>query len=131
MNPQVPDSEFSDKVADVGTATEAAAYATDKAATKRKPRATPKTMPVGTSKPGTKSKKDQLVALLSKPHGARISVIVERLGWQAHTVRAALSGLRKQGIEIATSKSAKTGETVYVIVAKPNGESRQTEGAAS
>ncbi|WP_425416333.1 DUF3489 domain-containing protein [Oricola indica] len=45
-------------------------------------------------KPAAKSKKDQLVALLSKPNGACISVIVERLGWQAHTVRAALSGRR-------------------------------------
>ncbi|PHP66740.1 hypothetical protein CSC94_11550 [Zhengella mangrovi] len=70
-------------------------------------------------KRAAKSKRDQLVALLSKPNGARISVIVERLGWQAHTVRAALSGLRKQGIEVAASKSPKTGETVYAIVASP------------
>jgi len=67
----------------------------------------------GTSKSGAKSKNDQLIALLSKPNGARISVIVERLGWQAHTVRATVSGLRKRGYEIATSKSAKTGEIVY------------------
>ena len=74
---------------------------------------------------GGKSKKDQLVAMLSKPNGARISVIVGRLGWQAHTVRAALSGLRKQGLEVTNSKSSKTGETVYSIVtlkgAKKNG----------
>ncbi len=70
------------------------------------------------AKPGGKSKKDQLIALVSKPNGARISVLVDRLGWQAHTVRAALSGLRKQGVEIATSKSAKTGEAVYTIVTR-------------
>lgn len=68
-----------------------------------------------------KSKKDQLIALLSKPSGARISVIIEKLGWQAHTVRAALSGLRKQDFEIMTSKSAKSGETVYTIL--PRSES--------
>jgi hypothetical protein len=59
---------------------------------------------------GTKSKQDQLVALLSKPNGVRVSVISDRLGWQAHTVRAAISGLRKRGHEIVTSKALKTGE---------------------
>lgn len=64
---------------------------------------------------GTKSKQDQLVALLSKPNGVRVSVISDRLGWLAHTVRAAISGLRKRGHEVATSKSPKTGEMVYAI----------------
>jgi len=76
---------------------------------------------VSSAKPAGKSKKDQLIALLSKPNGARISVIVGKLAWQAHTVRAALSGLRKQGFEITTSKSPKTGETVYTIL--PRSES--------
>ena len=71
------------------------------------------------AKPGTrnngKSKKKQLIGLLSKPGGARVSVLVDRLGWQAHTVRAALSGLRKQGFSVAVSKFARTGETVYAI----------------
>jgi len=30
-------------------------------------------------------------------------------------VRAAISGLRKRGHEVVTSKSPKTGETVYTI----------------
>lgn len=90
----------------------------------------PKPPPSG--KTSGKSKKDQLVALLSKPNGARISSVVDRLGWQAHTVRAALSGLRKQGHEIATTKSPKTGGTVYSIVAPNAGKPKQSgEGAAS
>lgn len=71
---------------------------------------------VSTARQAGKSKKDQLITLLSKPNGARVSVIVEKLGWQAHTVRAALSGLRKQDFEITTSKSPRTGETVYTIL---------------
>ena len=115
-----------------GTAIKTEAQATNKPVAKRKPRAAIKPKSAGTGKSAAKSKKDQLVALLSKPNGARISVIVERLGWQAHTVRAALSGLRKQGIEIATSKSPKTGETVYAIVAREDGDGEQAgEGAAS
>jgi|GEM_PF-938170 len=117
---------------DRGTAIEVTAHAADKAATKRKLRAVTKSTRAGTGKSAAKSKKDQLVALLSKPNGARISVIVERLGWQAHTVRAALSGLRKQGVEVTASKSSKTGETVYAIVSSPSEEGRQVgDGAAS
>jgi hypothetical protein len=127
MNTQIPDNGVN------GSATpEAAANAIEKAAPKRKPRVTTKRKSADTGKPDKKRKKDQLVALLSKPNGTRISVIVERLGWRAHTVRAALPGLRKQGIEIATSKSPKTGETVYAIVAREDGNSRQAgEEAAS
>ena len=83
------------------------------------------------AKTATKSKKDQLVALLSKPNGARVSLLVERLGWQAHTVRAALSGLRKQGFEISTSKSAKTGETVYAITGQSASNNDTEAGAAA
>jgi len=83
-------------------------------ASKRKCGATP----AKSGNKGTKSKQDQLVALLSKPNGVRVSVISDRLGWQAHTVRAAISGLRKRGNEIVTIKSQKTGEMVYAIKAE-------------
>lgn len=96
----------------------------------QKSRKTKATARSSSSKPG-KSKKVQLIALVSKPNGTRISVIVERLGWQAHTVRAALSGLRKQGIEIATTRSPKTGETVYAMVARPAQEGSSSDGGAS
>lgn len=80
---------------------------------------------------GTKSKQDQLVALLSKPNGVRISAISERLGWQAHTVRAAISGLRKRGHEVVTSKSPKTGEMVYTINAGPKENGSDAAEASS
>lgn len=80
------------------------------------------TKPVKSSKSGARTKQDQLVALLSKPNGARISTIIQKLGWQAHTVRAAISGLRKQDHEVVTSKSPKTGELVYTINAKPEND---------
>ena len=79
------------------------------------------------SKSGAKSKQDQLVALLSKPNGVRVSVISERLGWQAHSVRAAISGLRKRGYEVVTSKSPKTGEMVYAI--STNSKDNATDAA--
>lgn len=89
------------------------------------------TKPVKSSKSGARTKQDQLVALLSKPNGARISTIIQKLGWQAHTVRAAISALRKRGHEVVTSKSAKTGELVYAINAKPMDDEAATAGASS
>ena len=62
------------------------------------------------------SNKDQLIALVAKPGGARISILTDKLGWQAHTVRATLSGLRKQGHQILATKAPKTGEAVYRLV---------------
>lgn len=62
------------------------------------------------------NKNDQLVAMLKKPNGMRVSLIGEKLGWQAHTVRAAISGLRKRGFEVSRTKAKKTGEAVYSIV---------------
>ena len=76
-----------------------------------------------------KPKKDQLLALVTKPGGTRISVLTERLGWQAHTVRAALSGLRKQGHQILATKAPKTGEVVYQVV-KPTEPTEQAIPAA-
>ena len=67
-------------------------------------------------RPANTSKKDQLLALIAKPGGTRISMLTEKLVWQAHTVRATLSGLRKQGHQILATKAPKTGEAVYRLV---------------
>ncbi len=49
-------------------------------------------------RPGTKQAR--LVELLNGAHGASITDLTEALGWLPHTVRAALTGLRKRGYEI-------------------------------
>lgn len=61
-------------------------------------------------------KKRQLLHLISQPGGMRISQLVELLGWQAHTVRATLSGLRKRGHVILASKASGTGEAIYKLM---------------
>jgi len=66
-----------------------------------------------------KSKKEQMVAMLSKANGVRISSLSKRLGWQKHTVRAAISGLRASGFAVETSTASKDGMTVYKITGKP------------
>ena len=42
----------------------------------------------------------QMMSLLARVEGVTVAEIAEATGWQAHSVRAALSGLRKRGVRI-------------------------------
>jgi len=64
--------------------------------------------------PARTTKQATLIALLSVEVGASLPVLTETLAWQAHTVRAALTGLRQKGHVLARSKDA-AGTTVYRI----------------
>jgi hypothetical protein len=44
--------------------------------------------------------------MLGRPEGASVAEIGQRLGWLPHTVRAAITGLRKVGLEVTRSKDA-------------------------
>jgi DNA-binding transcriptional regulator PaaX len=60
------------------------------------------------------TKVDILKKLLSRKAGADLAALQAATGWQAHSVRAALSGLRKAGYIIERSHPAKLGgSTVY------------------
>ncbi|WP_433990403.1 hypothetical protein SuNHUV7_20470 (plasmid) [Pseudoseohaeicola sp. NH-UV-7] len=74
-------------------------------------------MPNSSKKRATK--KDQLIRLLGKAPGCDIKSLSAKLGWQQHTTRAALSGLRKAGYEIAKEKPASGGISKYRILAAP------------
>ncbi len=65
---------------------------------------------VAAIKPGTKQAR--LVECLSRPCGASLDDLVHALGWQVHTVRAALTGLRKKGYAVTRDRDAR-GVTVY------------------
>jgi hypothetical protein len=54
-----------------------------------------------------------VIALLECPEGATIAELTAATGWQAHTVRAALTGLRKKGRAI--EKDKRGAETCYRI----------------
>lgn len=62
----------------------------------------------------TPTKKSTLLKLLSRPKGATIDALVKAIGWQPHSIRAALTGLRKDGHKIERSNDD-TGITVYRI----------------
>lgn len=65
------------------------------------------------------TKKDQLIKLLAAKTGVDIKSLSEKLGWQQHTTRAAMSGLRKAGYEVAGVKPANGGMAKFRIVSAP------------
>ena len=65
----------------------------------------------------TKSNKQILISLLKRKSGATLDDIIKATGWQPHSSRAALSGLRKAGFTI-DSESADKGRR-YNIAAEP------------
>jgi hypothetical protein len=62
--------------------------------------------------PRAGSKQALLISLLSRAKGATLDDLVKATGWLRHTTRAALTGLRKKGHELAKSKNA-SGQSVY------------------
>ena len=78
--------------------------------------ATATTEPTALDAPAKRvTKQDLVLALLQAEGGASLSAIVEATGWLPHTVRAALTGLRKKGHAIVRTKHE--GETRYTNAA--------------
>ena len=61
------------------------------------------------------SKSATVLKLLTRARGATAAEIGEPTGWQPHSVRAYLSGLRKKGMAVVREQR-RTGETSYRIV---------------
>ena len=64
--------------------------------------------------PRPATKQAALLALLQRREGATIEQMCAKTGWQAHSVRAALTGLRKRGVGITRAKND-AGDTVYRV----------------
>lgn len=73
---------------------------------------TTKTKPKATKPQPTKS--STVLKLVSRPAGATLGVLEKATGWQPHSVRAALTGLRKAGNAVERGKDGK-GVTVYRV----------------
>lgn len=65
------------------------------------------------ARPGSKIGK--VVALLQRDGGATLEEMTKATGWQPHSARAALTGLKKKGHEI--TKSKRDDVTCYSIAA--------------
>lgn len=66
-----------------------------------------------------RTKKAQLIKLLKTRGGKDITAISKAFGWQQHTTRAALSGLRKAGFEIKRQVPKSGGAARYHITDEP------------
>ncbi len=64
-----------------------------------------------------RTKADTILDLLQRPIGASISELTTATGWQPHSVRAALTGLRKKGHDVVRTKDDQ-GVTRYSIAAE-------------
>lgn len=65
-----------------------------------------------------KTKKEQFADLLRAKAGADVKALSDALGWQPHTVRAALTGLRKAGVTVEKMPAREGELTRYRINAK-------------
>ena len=63
--------------------------------------------------PARITKSASVVALLGRSGGGTMPELIEATGWLPHTVRAALTGLRKKGHDIV--RGSRDGVTCYVI----------------
>ncbi|MEQ9488031.1 MAG: DUF3489 domain-containing protein [Alphaproteobacteria bacterium] len=69
-------------------------------------------MATETPKTFTVPKIEHVKKLIRRKQGATVASIEKATDWQPHTIRAALSGLRKKGASISRDRNAK-GETLY------------------
>ena len=77
-------------------------------------------MSTSKSTPPRETKTAILRKLLSRKAGADLAALQAATGWQPHSVRAALSGLRKAGYTIDRADPAKVGGgAVYRITSGP------------
>ena len=75
-------------------------------------------MTTQTAKPiAGKSKRARLEGFLSRPRGATIGQLQKALGWQPHTIRAAISRLRKSGADVTLDRGGRTPTYRITIVA--------------
>ncbi|WP_367180446.1 DUF3489 domain-containing protein [uncultured Ruegeria sp.] len=70
------------------------------------------------------TKIDKVQALLRRPSGASLEELCKATGWQPHSVRAALSGLRNKGVTTERRESdGSHGFSTYLLTANKGGES--------
>ncbi len=60
------------------------------------------------------TKADRVTKILARARGATLFDIITETGWQLHSARAFLSGLRKRGT-VLVKEERKSGETSYRI----------------
>jgi hypothetical protein len=78
-----------------------------------------KAAPLVTGMPREGSKLANVIGLLDRADGVSLDDLIQATSWLPHTTRAALTGLRKRGLDIERSREA--GVTTYRIVRQAAG----------
>ncbi len=73
------------------------------------------------------SKLANVLGLLDRPNGASIDDLILATSWLPHTTRAALTGLRKRGLNV--ERSREEGVTRYRIIAPPRADTLESRRA--
>jgi len=90
------------------------AAAPERAPTKKDSATQPLRSAATNATPRAGSKQALVIGMLSKQDGATIDQLIAATGWLPHTTRAALTGLRKRGFEIARTPR-ESGGSLYRI----------------
>lgn len=71
----------------------------------------------GAQPPRPGSKQALVIGMLSAKSGATLGALVDATGWLPHTVRAALTGLRKRGFMVERSRADGEASVYYIAAA--------------
>ena len=66
------------------------------------------------------SKLAAVVGLLQRERGATLAELIAATHWLPHTTRAALTGLRRRGYEVALRKAKDERASAYLIAGNSN-----------
>lgn len=77
------------------------------------------TAPASAPRQGRQTKAMRVREMLQAETGASLDAICQATGWQPHSVRAVISGLRKAGCTVERTRSGADGGTVYRLTAAP------------
>ena len=96
--------------------------APDDPASAETPDAVLEAAPPQTAAPAPKGKIATLIALLRRPEGVTIEAMMADTGWQAHSVRGAMSGAIKKNLGLTVLSEKTEGGRVYRIRASAEAE---------